>query len=194
MVGKKDTAQGLIDGAEDLLNTTRKDTPEWAKMICSIVQKSPLYKNITPEEVAVALHFAIPRAERGTLTNLSQEWKVSQHTIHKYRMDATVLKLRFELMVRLMKDNTNDVLDAVYKAATVKDEFGHYNDRAQKLWLQVIEEWTEKIKADTGEGITIIFGGGKSKFMKEPDEEEIEEEEETLISKKITKPKKSPKK
>lgn len=195
VIGKKPTGKALLEGAQDLLNSKRKDTPEWAKMICDIVQKSPLYKNIEPAQVAVALHFAIPSAERGTLTNLAQEWGVSEHTINKYRMDATVMKLRFELMVRLMKDNTNDVLDAVYKAATRPDDFGKYNDRAQKLWLQVVEEWTEKIKADMGEGITLIFGGGKSKFMKEPEEVDEDEEESTSAeTAQVAKPKNSPKK
>lgn len=174
-VDTKEAIRLAAEEAEQLDGTKRFCSPAWVKFVHRFVSKSPLYNELKIEQVAVAMFMALPMDERGTFEKLALDWPgVSIVALRQYRLDPNVSKLRFMLMKHILKEKTSEVFDSIYRAATTKDDFGKWNVSAMKLWMQIVEDYSEHLKVDPGEGIMVSFSVGKSPFMAGPEESDTE--------------------
>jgi DNA-binding XRE family transcriptional regulator len=116
------------------------------------------------EKIALAVFLALPKKERGTLGEFSEEWGVSRQTLSAWQKEKDVQRLRLEFMLSVLQEHTPDILLNLAEAAKTPITVANPVPAAT-LWLKFVEDWKETIKADP-EMPVVHFGFPPSQFIK----------------------------
>ena len=120
-----------------------------------------------------------PLRDAKTAKDFAVKWGVTQKTLVTWKKRQDFWEKVAAWRISWAKDKTSDVIHALFKRASLRGESGEV-----KLWMQLIEDWSEKQIAPTPNitviGIRGISGEELRKITEKPQEGGIIEEAEVV--------------
>jgi len=121
-----------------------------------------------------------PLKETKTLQQFAKKWGVHPATLGRWKKQQKFWEKVAEWRVTWAKDKTSDVVHGLFKRAATRGEAAEV-----KLWMQLIEDWSEKAPPPQA-NITVIGIRGVSqkdieKLTKPPEENAIGTEDAEVV-------------
>lgn len=114
-----------------------------------------------------------PLKELKTMKEFSEKWGVTPDTLTRWKKRQDFWEKVSEKRINWARDKTSDVIHGLFKRAATRGEAAEV-----KLWMQLIEDWSEKQQVQTPNITVIGIRGITSKDLEKlTQKEEVQEAE-----------------
>ncbi len=141
----------------------------YMKKQVNLLLKNEDISDLSVEQVAFALFWALPECQRQRQKDFSYMWDVSERTLSQWKHHPKIQKLRNKFMQNVLVEKTPLVLEALFQATQrLHKVTGLVDVKAIRLWLEYVEGWNPKqeANANNNSGVQVVFAGYKGENLK----------------------------
>lgn len=133
--------------------------------VSTLLNKTPAYRKLKPEQIAFAMWYAQPKKLRGSMDAFAERIGCDRTTLYNWMRIDAVMELRTKILKITLRQFTPEVLhNLALRAQAADSATGDI-----KLFLQYAEDFVEKAEIDTVHPPVVLGFPIKSKFVNPTD-------------------------